>query len=57
VALASLNTAGIALLPSLSPEHVTEINEHLSDKQLVLRNGQRSRRGLVPAGTTIADYP
>jgi hypothetical protein len=55
--LASLDATGIALLPSLKPEQVTEINEYLSDKPLVLRNGQRSRRDLVPPETTIADYP
>jgi hypothetical protein len=52
-----LHAAGIALLPSLKPQLVTEINEYLSDKPLVLRNGQRSRRDLVPPGMTIADYP
>jgi hypothetical protein len=55
--MTSLKTAGIALLPSLAPKQIAEMNEYLSDKPLVLRDDTRSVRERVPPGTTIADYP
>jgi hypothetical protein len=53
----SLKTSGIVPFPSLLPEHITEINEYLSDKPLVLRDGKQCQRDLLPPGTTIGDYP
>jgi hypothetical protein len=55
--LAVLKTDGIAIVPKISADRVTDIRQYLSDKDVVLRDGSRIQREHVPAACTIADYP
>src|SRR5262245_58564082 len=54
--LRTLDAEGIAVLPERLSVQVAEMNRFLSDRPLVLRNGERVDRKCVPTGCTMADY-
>jgi hypothetical protein len=54
--LRSLETDGIAILPKSLPEYAEDMTRFLSDKPVVLPNGERVHHERVPPGCTLADY-
>ena len=54
--LRSLETDGIATLPKSLPEYAEDMTRFLSDKPVVLPNGERVHHERVPPGCTLADY-